>query len=324
MKGLFNRLLKSLGFSGRDWAVLLLALLLAFSTWLIHNLSLKYNDFLTAPVIAQCSIDGHSDLSSNQCQITARCRTTGYSLIRHNMFGDRRVRTVTFKPEVMRHHMDDIYYVTASDLPEYSHLIYGDDVTVEYFGSDTLFFTFPSVDYRKVPVHPVYSISYMDQHTGVGDLNVEPDSVTIYGEVNLLDNIDRVYTKPLKHSGLNADIRGMIGLEPLSNVRISTDEVTYSLEVARYVEITTEVKVSTINVPADKEMVLLPSRVKASLKCRFPLKGDPARSMELYVDYEDFVRTVSGKCPVRHATLPEGVISYDIEPFYVECIVSDK
>ena len=315
MKGLFNRLLKSLGFSGRDWAVLLLALLLAFSTWLIHNLSLKYNDFLTAPVIAQCSIDGHSDLSSNQCQITARCRTTGYSLIRHNMFGDRRV---------MRHHMDDVYYVTASDLPEYSHLIYGDDVTVEYFGSDTLFFTFPSVDYRKVPVHPVYSISYMDQHTGVGDLNVEPDSVTIYGEVNLLDNIDRVYTKPLKHSGLNADIRGMIGLEPLSNVRISTDEVTYSLEVARYVEITTEVKVSTINVPADKEMVLLPSRVKASLKCRFPLKGDPARSMELYVDYEDFVRTVSGKCPVRHATLPEGVISYDIEPFYVECIVSDK
>ena len=64
--------------------------------------------------------------------------------------------------------------------------------------------------------------------------------------------------------------------------------------------------------------------MKASLKCRFPLKGDPARSMELYVDYEDFVRTVSGKCPVRHATLPEGVISYDIEPFYVECIVSDK
>ena len=72
MKGLFHRLLKSLGFSGRDWAVLLLALLLAFSIWLIHNLSLKYNDFLTVPVVAQCSIDGHSDISSNSCQVTAR------------------------------------------------------------------------------------------------------------------------------------------------------------------------------------------------------------------------------------------------------------
>ena len=324
MKGLFHRLLKSLGFSGRDWAVLLLALLLAFSTWLIHNLSLKYNDFLTAPVVAQCSIDGHSDLSSNQCQIIARCRTTGYSVIRHNMFGVRKVRTVVFKPEVMRHQKDDIYYVTAADLQECSHLIYGDDVTVEYFGSDTLYFTFPSVDHRKVPVHPVYSISYMSQYTGVGDLSVEPDSVTIYGEVSLLDNIDRVYTKPLKHSGLDADIHGLIGLEPVSNVRVSTDEVTYSLEVARYVEIMTEVKVVTRNVPADKEMVLLPSRVKASLKCRFPLMGNPADSMELYVDYEDFVRTVSGKCPVKHSVLPEGVISYGIDPFYVECIVSDK
>ena len=324
MKGLFHRLLKSLGFSGRDWAVLLLALLLAFSIWLIHNLSLKYNDSLTVPVIAQCSIDGHSDLSSNHCQVIARCRTTGYNVIRHNLFGSRRVRTVVFKPEIMRHQKDDIYYVTASDLQEYSHVIYGDDVTLEYFVSDTLFFTFPSVDYRKVPVHPVYSLSYKDQYTGVGDFKVEPDSVTIYGEINILDNIDEIFTKPLKLSDLNEDIRGVLGLEPVSNVRISTDEVTYSLQVTRYVEISAEIKVLPRNVPVDKEMVLLPSKVKASLKCRFPFSGDPAGSMELYVDYDDFVRTVSGKCPVKHTALPEGVISYEVEPFYVECIVRDK
>ena len=324
MKGLFTRLLKSLGISGRDWAVLLLALLLAFSTWLIHNLSLRYNDFLTVPVTARCSIEGHSDLSSNQCQVIARCRTTGYDMIRHNIFGERRVRKVVFKPEIMRHQKDDIYYVTASDLQEYSHLIYGDDVTVEYFGSDTLFFTFPSVDYRKVPIHPVYSISYRDQYTGVGDLKVEPDSVTIYGELNLLASIDRVYTKPLKRSDLNTDIHGVIGLEPISRIRLSSEEVTYFLEVARYVEVIAEVKVGIRNLPSDKEMLLLPSRVQASLKCRFPLNGNPAGALDLYVDYNDFVRTVSGKCPVRSNALPEGVISYDIEPFYVECIVREK
>ncbi len=324
MKSLFNRLLKSLGFSGRDWAVLLLALLLAFSTWLIHNLSLRYSDYLTVPLVAQCSIEGHSEFSSDQCMVNARCRTTGYNMIRHNLFGKRRVRTVEFEPEIMRHQKDDIYYVTASDLQEYSHLIYGDDVTVEYFGSDTLFYTFPSVDFRKVPIHPVYSISYRNQYTGVGDLKVEPDSVTIYGELNLLDNVDRVYTKPLKRSDLNTDIHGVVGLEPVSKIRFSTDEVAYSLEVARYVEIRTEIKVGSRNVPSDKEMLLLPSKVQVSLKCRFPLSGDPAESFELYVDYDDLTRTVSGKCPVRSGILPEGVISYEIEPFYVECIVSEK
>ena len=324
MKGLFNRLLKSLGFSGRDWVVLLLALLLAFSTWLIHNLSLRYNDFLTVPVIAQCSIEGHTEMSSDQCPIIARCRTTGYNLIRHHLFGDRQVRTIAFKPESVHHLKADTYYLLPSDLQEYSHVIYGDDVTVEYFGSDTLFFTFPSVDHRKVPVRPVYSMSYRDQYINVGDLKVEPDSVTLYGELKILDNIEEVYTKPLKMSGLDADIRGVIDLEPLTKVRISTDAVNYSMEVSRYVEISDEIKVGTRNVPTDKEMVLLPSKVMTSLKCHFPLNGDPVGALELYVDYEDFLKTVSGKCPVRLKALPEGVISYDIEPFYVECIVSDK
>ncbi len=324
MKGLFNRLLKSLGISGRDWAVLLLALLLAFSTWLIHNLSLKYNDFLTVQVTAECSIDGHSNLSSNQCQILARCRATGYNVIRHDLFGSRRERVVTFKPETMRQYDGDVYYITSSELQEYSHLIYGDDVTVEYFASDTLFFTFPEVDYKKVPVHPVSSVSYKEQYTGVGELKVVPDSITVYGELNLIENIDRVYTQPLKLSGLNVDVQGFIALEPISDIRFSATQVSYSQNVSRYVEIKTEVRVDTKNVPADKEMVLLPSRIQASLKCFFPLKGEPAESMELYVDYADFEKSVSGKCPVRSSALPEGVISYELDPFYVECIVRDR
>ena len=324
MKGLFNRLLKSLGISGRDWAVLLLALLLAFSTWLIHNLSLKYNDFLTVQVTAECSIDGHSNLSSNQCQVLARCRATGYNVIRHDLFGSRRERVVVFKPETMRPYRGDVYYITPSELQEYSHLIYGDDVTVEYFATDTLFFTFPEVDYKKVPVHPVSSISYKEQYTGVGDLRVLPDSVTIYGELNLIGNIDKVYTKPLKMSGLSTDVQGVVELEPIMDVRFSASEVSYSQNVSRYVEISTVVKVESRNVPADKEMVLLPSRVQATMKCFFPLKGEPAESMELYVDYADFEKTVSGKCPVRSLTLPEGVISYELDPFYVECIVRDR
>ena len=323
MKGLFDRLLKSLGISGRDWAVLLLALLLAFSTWLIHNLSLRYNDFLTVPVVARSNIEGHSDVSSNHCNITARCRTTGYHAIRHDMLQSRRIRVVDFRPEVMKHKSGDTYFVTASDLQEYAHLIYGDDVTVEYFETDTLFFTFVKVDHKKVPIHPAYSFSYREQYTNVGDLKVNPDSVTLYGELKILDNIDQVMTKPLRKSDLYSDIQGFIGLEPISNVRFSTDQVQYSMDVSRYVEIIADITVETRDVPADKEMLIIPSRVRATMKCYFPLKGDPASSMSLYVDYDDFFKTVSGKCPVRNATLPEGVISYEIEPFYVECIIRD-
>ena len=324
MKELIEKLLKSLGLSGRDWAALLLALLLAFSIWLIHNLSLKYNDFLSVPVVAQCNLEGHSDVATDRCDVVARCRTTGYDAIRMKMKRNRRPIQITFRPDIMKHKKGDIFYVTSGDLLEYSHLIYGDDVTIEYFASDTLFFTFPSVEYKKVPVYPAFTVSYKSQYTAVGDLKLEPDSVVLYGEPYRLENIDKVFTKPLKRMDLDSDIQGVLGLKKLQNVRMSHDEVSYSLDVTRYVELKDKVPVVERNVPADKEMAVLPSRVEVVLKCSFPLKGDPLKDLVLYVDYEDFVRTVSGKCPIRHDSFPEGVIGYDIDPYYVECIVIDR
>ena len=81
MKNLFNRLLDALNISGRDWVVLILSLLLAFSVWLIHNLALKYNANLTVKVIAECNLDGHENTSAATAEITARGRATGYNII---------------------------------------------------------------------------------------------------------------------------------------------------------------------------------------------------------------------------------------------------
>ncbi len=177
MRRFYNRLLELLNISGRDVAVFLLALLLAFSTWLIHNLALKYNNYLTSTVIAQCNLDGHSNISINRSDVVARCRATGYRAITSRI--SHRPVTVNFDPSVMRHKDDDLFYVLSSDLTEYVHLIYGDGVSLEYFVSDTLFFRFPEVDHKKVPVVPVYTISFADQHMGDGQLKVVPDSVML-------------------------------------------------------------------------------------------------------------------------------------------------
>ena len=324
MKGLLDKFLKSLGLSGRDWVALLLALLLAFSIWLIHNLSLRYNDYLKVSVSAQCNIEGHSDRSVNRCEVVARCRTTGYNVIRLDIKGGRKPKKIVFQPSEMKHKDGDVFYVTSADLLEYSHLIYGDDVTVEYFVSDTLFFRFPQMDHKRVPVHPVHSISFSPQYMSVGELKVEPDSVTIYGEPYRLENIDVVYTQPIKRSYLTDDIQGVVGLERLRDVRFAVSEVRYLLDVTRFVEIPVKTQVEVVNLPDDKEIIVLPSTIDVALKCSFPLTGNPEKSIRLFVDYEDFLNSLTGKCPVRIETIPNGVIGYDLEPFYVECVVNDR
>ena len=324
MRRLYYKLLESLNITGRDLAVFLLALLLAFSTWLIHNLSLKYNDYLTASVIAQCNIDGHSNISLNQSDVIARCRATGYKVIMSGIKERRSPVTVNFSPSVMRHKEDDLFYVLSSDLTEYTHLIYGDGVTLDHYVSDTVFFRFPSVDYKKVPVTPVYSLSYLPQHMSDGQLQVAPDSVTLYGMSYRLENITQVFTEPIKHNDLAADVQGVVRLERIKDVRLSSEEVHYMLDVKRYVEIVTTLSVNAVNVPADKKMQVFPSTVTVTLNYPFPLVSDPEESVGAYVDYEDYAASISGMCQVKLSGTGKGLLSYEASPVAVNCVVEDR
>ena len=297
MRKLYHKLLQTLNISGRELAVFLLALLLAFSIWLIHNLSLKYNDYLTSTVIAQCNLDGHTDFSVNESDIVARCRATGYKVILSDIRAHRKPVTVTFNPSVLKHAEDDLFHVISSDLTEYAHLIFGDGVTLDHFVTDTVFFRFPEV---------------------------APDSVTIYGEAHRLANIDKVYTEPIKYSNLSSDVQGVIRLEKIRDVRISESEVHYMLDVKRYVEITRTLPVKVLNVPSDKIMQIYPSSATVRGRFSFPLAGNVHEEMELEVDYLDYASSLSGKCRVNMSYVPKGLMTYEIDPVTVSCLLEDK
>ena len=208
MKDLFHRLLKALNISGRDWVILTLSLLLAFSVWMIHNLSLKYNANLSAKVIAICSLDGHENVSAATAEALARGRATGYNIIESYIKARRPVK-VEFNPSVMQRYDSERFFVTGDKLVEYSHLIFGEDITVDHYISDTLFFRFPSVNHKKVPVVPVSILTYKGQYMARGPLDMTPDSVVVAGDPYLLETVKQVYTTPIRHFEISENISGL-------------------------------------------------------------------------------------------------------------------
>lgn len=323
MKDLFHRLLKALNISGRDWAILTLSLLLAFSVWMIHNLSLKYNANLIAKVIAICSLDGHENVSAATAEALARGRATGYNIIESYIKARRPVK-VEFNPSVMQRYDSERFFVTGDKLVEYSHLIFGEDITVDHYISDTLFFRFPSVNHKKVPVVPVSILTYKGQYMARGPLDMTPDSVVVAGDPYLLETVKQVYTTPIRHFEISENISGLAGIEPIKGVNIQAKEVYYSMDVVRYVEFVSEVHVEAVNVPAGKAMMIFPSVVTLRMRCEFPLMDDAEGQQTVYVDYNDFKTSVGGNCPVRVKNLPKGILSYDVEPVSVRCVEESR
>lgn len=319
MKNLLNRLLSELNISGRDGVVLTLSLLLAFSVWMIHNLSLRYNANLKAEVVAVSALDGYENKSVSVAEVTARARATGYKIIASYSKTKRPVK-VEFSQSDMQYYSDDRFYVTGARLMDYSHLIFGEDINIEYFVTDTLFFRFTKINSKKVPVVPVSLLAFRSQYMSRGPLKVEPDSVVLEGEPHLLESIEQVYTAPIRYFDISENISGVIPVEQLRGVDMPLKEAYYSMDVTRYVEIVEELPVSVVNVPMDRSLLVFPSTVKVRLRCEFPLVEYDRDAIRLTVDYSDFKSSLSGNCVVRVMDLPKGVITYEVEPVAVRCL----
>jgi len=321
MREFLHKVSKSLRLDRRDWVVLLLALLLAFSIWFIHNLALKYTDFVTVPVSVRSSIEGHADVSSNSADVVARCRCIGFHLVGMKLRANGKPAMIDVDPSDFHHKAGDTYYLTSKELQNYSYLLFHEGSSVDYFVTDTVYFKFPEVDFKKVPVVLNGFLETDPQFTAVGPLKLTPDSVLVYGNRDALDFIDAVYTVKFKKTGVDRSVEGVLKLEKNKDLRLSDESVRYSLEVVRYVEKTAELPIQVYNQPEDRKLLVVPTTVNAKLRCRFPYTDDPFTNVVFYIDYNDFLNSKSGKCLVRARNMSESVVDYELDPQFVECIV---
>ena len=319
-----HSLLRRLNVGGRDIAVFSISLLLAFSIWLIHNLSLNYSDSMSVPVQAVCNIEGHSNISSNSSTITARCRTSGFVLLGNRHQGKRDAVRIEFDSKDMHLKEGDIYYITSAELSNYFTEIFGDGVRLESFVTESVQFRFPVENNKKVPVEAVQVLSYKPQYMAMGALHLQPDSVTVYGEPFHLEHVDRVYTKTIELSNLHSSAHGVIKLEPVAGVRMSAEEVNYSLDVTRFVEVRSEAVISLRNVPEGRKLSVYPSSAKVVFKCAFPLSVNPSDDVHFYIDYKDFEKSIGGKCVANATKVPDGVIEYSMDPEVFNVIEEEK
>lgn len=315
---LFGRLRQSLHLGGRDWIFFVLALLLSFGIWLIHNLGQEYSGQMTVPVRAVSNLDGHAQESTIPSTVVAVCHTTGYNFLSASLRdGEERVFLEAADLQPGR---GDEYTLSGGAMNNYVKQFFGDGVSVEAFITDTLKFLFPKENSKKVPVDVIQELTFRPQYMASTTLKLEPDSVYVYGDDMHIANVSRVSTAPLKVTDIHRDIHGILKIRKIAGVRFSIDEVMYNLPVSRYIEIKTSVPVQMRGLPADKKIKIYPSTAEVTFRCVFPISYDPVGKVGIYVNYEDYAQSRTGRCAPRYDALPQGVIDCTVYPEVFECL----
>lgn len=302
----------------KNWQYFLACLALSAGIWLIHNLSHMQTDVISLPVIAESRIAGRAARSAEEVTLTARCRASGFRLIYLGRKTDAVV--VRFEPEDMTYEEGDIFSISSAQLYRYVNDIFGPGASVESFLFDKLRFRFVRELNKKVPVDVKSELSFRPQYMQSGEFTVVPDSVLVYGPADLLATVESVPTKTIVRSDIKGNLHGEVPLEAPDRLRLSDNSVSWSLDVSRYVELEAELPVVGKNVPQGVELTIYPNRAKVVFRCVFPVVSDPAGTAVCNVDYQEFSKSLTGRCVIHCDNIPAGVISYSVLPEVAECV----
>lgn len=304
----------------KNYAVIVFAFLASVLIWLLSNLSKQTADIVSVPVMVESNIPGHALSASDQVEISAAVRTTGYKLI--SLHSRRRIVRLVVDQQFLASVGGDYYELNAADMFRYTMDLFGSGVEVQSFVTTGVTLRFPGENFKKVAVRPVSTISFNPQYMAIGDMRVSPDSVLVYGEPSRLEGVDYVLTKVISHSGVKRSISGVVKLDAPAGTRAEVAEAAYSMDVTRFVEVRSNAVVTVRNLPSGRDLAVFPSEIEVVAKYAFPLADKTTALPEFYVDYAEFARSSSGKCLIHFDDVPYGIVDLKTDPQVCDCVLT--
>ncbi|MBR0223436.1 MAG: hypothetical protein IJL93_04080 [Bacteroidales bacterium] len=312
----------------KDIRLLVASLLIACLVWVMHTFTLEYSATVPCTVHVVSNIRGYAPEAVAKETLLLRGKATGFYLLKARGTG-RRPMDLTISVEA--HHFrpaegeEDHFVLPVSDIREKLNEQLGDRFDVDFIETEQLSFAFTPQSYVKVPVEASLDLSFRPQYMQVGQVQLKPDSVLVYGPVKDIQRITQVRTRSISRTLLDKSLQGYVSLEPIAGLRIDAEQVWYDVEVERYVESTMTLPVTASNLPSGATMVMLPSRVEITFRAPFHPRGGRimADDLSLVVDYRDFAGAGSTRMIPQLVTQRE-IYSWRLRPELVECILMEN
>lgn len=151
--------------------------------------------------------------------------------------------------------------LSGAELRNISHLALGQGITVSATAPDTLKLLFTSRPAVQLPVAVEASITTKPNCELSGPVRSLTDSVLLYSYRPLPKSIDAVSTQPVRLEGISQSKRMRVKLSVPPGCRAVPDSVTIAIDVEPMIGRELPVVIRPINVPADRHLILLPSKV---------------------------------------------------------------
>lgn len=192
---------------------------------------------------------------------------------------------------------------------------------------ETLFVKIEKYEEKYVKLRPRIYVECREGYQIVGKPSLDPDSIKVGGAIDILKNLNFLHTQEQTFRNVNADIIKNIGIsDSLSNLLWrSQNEISLVVNV----ELTAEkefkdVEIKVPNVPADKEVLLIPQTVSIQLKGGVnQLASVDTGKIDAEINFSEILNDTTGSL-IPKFRLPEGCVVISIQPERIQYVIKKK
>ena len=139
---------------------------------------------------------------------------------------------------------------------------------------------------KRVPVRLQFTATPAVQYQLVGEPQIEPQQVTIFGAKSRLDAIKTIETLPLEVADIKDTLRTTASLHVPEGVRVQDTEIGVTFVAEQFTEKVLTLPIATHGVPGNTHLRLFPSEAAVHLRIGITHFNDlDKHDVEVYCDY---------------------------------------
>ncbi len=298
--------------------ILILSFLFAFALWLYINLNLSYSLDISIPVEIQ-STKAQALTEEIPNTIDIKVKGKGWDLLSILIS-----KNLIYNLDISKLKKDS-KIITEQFVNERLNL--QQNVSILEINPDTININFDKVFEKLVPVRNNITVNLKEGYGIIGQPILSPDSVRIQGAANLLNKIKFISTESKVINNVNTDISGVVNIkDTLANlIKVSPFQIGYKYNVQLSAEKNfDEIIINVLNVPQDKEVLLIPPKVNISLRGGVEkLAQINSADIEVNVKFGSIESDTLGYV-VPEFFIPDGATLLKIEPQKLQYIIKNK
>ena len=292
-------------------------ILIAGLLWLIIKLSDTYT--VTVPfAIHYVDIPSSQLIENNDEEVNVTVTTSGFKLLNY-YFKTKKNRKidVSLKDVKYKKNEDKIYSYNSRIIIDKVGEMLSSNTTDITMTDDVQYFNMSILASKKVKVVPMTSFTFEKQYNFYGEPSASPDSITIYGTFDDVNQTNEVRTELIVRKNVNQNIVTTVKIDIDERLNTDINEVEVSANVEKFTE---SAAIVPISIPSKLKMHLYPD--KATVRYKVAMKDYAIindLSFKALVDTTDML--FNDVLPVKLVLFPSNTQIISIDPKEVEFII---